>query len=236
MQKNKLISAIKNTNPAQRNFDHSKFMPQEDIDIILDACRWAPTKQNETHYRIYWTTNRNKIQEIHDQSKFFSVFDENTPIDHHGDTPDKYCVTNSQINANMVIAICEYWEQSSARGRTHMVVDDENFKYSATAYITKNKQIYISIGIAIGEIILAANALGYRTGLCSAWRENVMSEFTEGYEPQCLIGIGYPADRDRREHPDVYNKDILVRSRRNGPDDANWKFPHFSKKSIIKEI
>ena len=51
-----------------------------------------------------------------------------------------------------------------------------------------------------------------------------------------LVGVGYPTDKPRTEHEEVYNKDIVAVDRRTGDDDEKWKFPAFEKKiKIIKK-
>ena len=52
MNKDELLSAITNTNPCQRNWDHSQTIPTEDVNILLESVKKAPTKQNETNYKI----------------------------------------------------------------------------------------------------------------------------------------------------------------------------------------
>ena len=44
--------ASKGSYHAQRNWDRSKTIPQEDIDVLLEAIKNSPTKQAETHYKV----------------------------------------------------------------------------------------------------------------------------------------------------------------------------------------
>lgn len=236
MQKSEIFSAIQNTNPAQRNYDLTKTIPDDHVQLMLDAIKYAPTKQNETHYKIYWSTNRSVIEGIYSRTKYFSVVDSTVPMAANGDTPDEYCVTNSQINANLLIAFCDDWDQSKARARTHIIVDDETRKEDLYTHIIKNRIMDISVGVAIGQLLMTANLLGYRTGCCSAFREDdvlgVDNTFTK-----CIVGIGYPTDIDRTIHPDVRNRDIALQSSVEGlPPDDLWKFPTFEKHVEITEL
>ena len=98
------------------------------------------------------------------------------------------------------------------------------------SHIEREKQRYISTGVATGELILAANLLGYRTGLCTAFDWTELQKFFEGNKVNLLIGVGKPhPDKDRREHEEVYNKDIFLQSHKTGPDNEKWKFPTFKK-------
>ena len=92
------------------------------------------------------------------------------------------------------------------------------------------------MGIAVGELILSANLLGYRTGICSAFWERELREFFNEEKITLLVGVGYPSSRPRREHEEVLNKDILAKDRRTGADDQKWLFPAFKKQMTIKKI
>jgi nitroreductase len=229
MNKDELFLAIQNTNPAQRNYDLTKTIPDDHIQLMLDAIKYAPTKQNETHYKIYWSTNRSVIEGIYSRTKYFSVVDETVPMNNKGNTPEEYCVTNSQINANLLVAFCSDWDQSRGRARDHIIVDDETRKEHVWTHIMKNRIMDISAGIAIGQLLLTANLLGYRTGCCSAFKEydvlGIENTFTK-----CIVGIGYPnSSMDRKIHPDVLNKDILAEKNRTGSLDELWSYPTFEK-------
>ena len=238
MNKDELLSAIANTNPCQRNWDHSQTIPTEDVNILLESVKKAPTKQNETNYKIYWTTDRAKIQEIYERTPYFAVYnvDGSTPIDENGDTPPEYCVTNPQVNANMIIAICDDWDQELARGRTHMVVDDNTIEEHLYTHIVKNRIMDIGVGIALGQICLTANLLGYRTGMCSAFNEDEVLGIPDTF-CKSIIGIGYPQDGvNRRMHPDVLNSDIVDENMRTGELTDNWIFPTFVKMPDVTEM
>jgi nitroreductase len=236
MDKTELSTAIINTNPCQRNWDHTRSIPEEDIQILLDAVKYAPTKQNETHYKVYWSTDRNKISDIYSRTKRFSVVDSTTPVASDGKVPDEWNVTNPQVDANMIIAFCHEWDQSRARALDHFVVDDETTQEALYTHIMKNRIMDISTGIAIGQVLLTANLLGYRTGCCSAFEEKEILGIEDTF-CKTIIGIGYPQEGiDRKTHPDVLNRDILAEHRRTGELDDNWLFPSFDKQVSIEEI
>lgn len=236
MDKNELLTALQYTNPCQRNWDHSRTIPDEDVRLLLDAAKYAPTKQNETHYKIYWSTDRTKISEIYSRTKFFSVHNSETPVDSKGEIPDEYNITNPQVDANMIIAVCDDWDQENCRALTHWVVDAENINEDPSTHITKNRIMDIGVGIATGQILLTANLLGYRTGCCSAFRENEVLG-VENTMCKVIIGIGYPRPNTHRQmHPDVKNSEIIIENYRSGALDENWYFPSNKKHLEIIEI
>ena len=100
----------------------------------------------------------------------------------------------------------------------------------------KNRIMDISAGIAIGQLLLTANLLGYRTGCCSAFIEDEVLGIDNTFV-KCIVGIGYPTDMDRTIHPDVRNRDIALQSSVEGlPPDDLWKFPTFEKQVEITEL
>ena len=228
--------ASKGSYHAQRNWDRSKTIPQEDIDVLLEAIKNSPTKQAETHYKVLWTDDPDLIYKVYRKTKHFTV----TPrgsfdyTDSDGKTDNRYNVRNSQVYSNLLFAFAFDWDQKEARSNIHAIVDLHDVKNNAI--IEKDRQRCLSTGIAIGELILSANLLGYKTGLCSAFWEHEIREYFDGEKIEVLVGIGYPTDKPRIEHEEVYNKDIVAVDRRTGDDNEKWKFPAFEKKiKIIKK-
>lgn len=237
---NDIKAAVAATNPAQRNWDRSRDIPKEHMDLFEEIIRLAPTKQNETHYKVFMFKDPTTIREIYDKTNYFGVppakegDDPTAFTNNQGITKDEYNVKNSQVWSNLVIALCEDWDQSRSRTLIHKIVDErKDVNYEAIR--EKNKIIHVSQGILLGELMLAATLLGYRTGLCSAYGPQDMWDFVEGSECNCLLGIGFPhPDKDRREHEEVYNRDIVAEDRRTGPLDEKWKFPTFEKEVYVK--
>tara|TARA_Y100001963_G_scaffold51182_1_gene71605 strand:+ start:5568 stop:6281 length:714 start_codon:yes stop_codon:yes gene_type:complete len=236
--KENIKTASKLSNQCQRNWDHSKSIDQEDIEVLLETVKNSPTKQNETHYKVYYTDDEDLIYKVYKKTKKFTVIDSFEHTNNDGYTKSEYEVTNSQVNANLLFAFCDDWNQSFARSATHAIVDARGEdKVNPRNLIIREQQKHYSMGIAIGELILAANLLGYRTGICSAFGKNDMRVLFNDSLVEILVGIGIPhPKKDRREHEEVYNKDILTKSRRTGADDEKWLFPSFKKKLTIEKI
>ena len=55
-------------------------------------------------------------------------------------------------------------------------------------------------------------------------------------EPRLIVGVGYPhPNLKRKQHPDVYNKDIGIEEGKHGKDDENWVYPSMIEEDMIKE-
>jgi len=228
--------ASKGSYHAQRNWDRSKEIPQEDINTLLEVIQNSPTKQGETHYKVFWSDDTDFIYDVYRKTKHFTV----TPYgsldytDSHGRTDVEYNVRNSQIYSNLLFAFSYDWNQEESRTLVHAIVDEG--KGNNIAAYEKQRQKNFSIGIAVGELILAANLLGYKTGLCSAFWTHEMKEYFFNQDIELLVGVGYPTNKLRIEHEEVYNKDIVAEDRRTGADDEKWLFPAFTKKMTVTKM
>jgi len=226
-----LKKAIDSAQRAQRNYDLSKTVPQHDLETLIYAAVNSPSKQNETHYSLYVYTDQVLIKQIYQNTKKFTLIKDNKDKK-WGEKDGKYwqddaqSVTNSQIFANVLFAYVD--EEGSARGGTHEVGQKNSSGNAANLY---SEQKSISIGISVGELILSANLLGYRTGICSAMDSRPIKKIL-GTEKsvKLLVGVGFDnAGIDRRLHAETLNKDVLEKFR-TGSDDEQWRFPSFNKK------
>lgn len=232
----KIINASKGSYHAQRNWDRTKTIPQEHIDTLLEVIKNSPTKQAETHYKLFWSDDTDFIYDVYRKTKHFAVTPRGTLdyTDSHGRTDVEYNVRNSQVYSNLLFAFAYDWDQKESRAHVHAIVDEG--KGNSGASYEKRRQQSFSLGIAVGELILAANLLGYKTGLCSAFWPSEMKEYFFGQRIELLVGVGYPTDRPRTEHEEVYNKDIVAVDRRTGSDDEKWLFPAFTKKMTVTKL
>lgn len=229
----KIKSASKGSYHAQRNWDRTKEVPDDHIDTLLEVIQNSPTKQAETHYKVLWTNDPDLIYRVYRKTKHFSVTPQGSLdyTDSDGKTKKEYNVRNSQIYSNLLFAFSFDWDQKEARSHHHAIAENND-----NASIRKDMQRSLSMGIAVGELILSANLLGYKTGLCSAFWPNEMEEYFNGEHIELLVGVGYPTDRPRTEHEEVLNKEILAVDRRTGTDDEKWLFPAFTKKMTVTKL
>lgn len=228
--------AIKSAQKAQRNYNLDKSFPKEDLDTIIYSAVNSPSKQNETHYRLAVYTDQQIIRSIYNHTKKFTLIDKETDKSKiFGEKDGKYwqndsdSVKNSQILANVLFAYIE--DEGQARGGTHLIAK-QNPNTNA-GIIFKEQQSY-SIGISVGQLILTANLLGYKTGICSAMDSRPIKKII-GTEKsvKLLVGVGFEnIGTDRRLHAETLNKDVNERFR-TGALEEQWRFPSFTKHTKV---
>lgn len=184
---------------CQRNFDHKKFNPRIDtnkemIKELLYIAQNSPSKQHEGYYDVYWTANRNTIQEI---SRYTWG---NT---HRRNPPSNW--RNSQANASIYIVYVAKQPDTNLSCNA-----DGTFKLNDHPERWHNA--YISIGISMGLVMRAAVKMGFSTG-CNKnmndlngddyWEKKlgILDEVKTGKMKLAYgIGIGYPRkDMERWE-------------------------------------
>jgi nitroreductase len=223
--------AVDSSQRAQRNYDLSKTIPEQDLKTLIYAAANSPSKQNETHYSLQIYTDQSIIKQIYDNTKKFTLMSHGQErifgVDESGKywQDDTHSVKNSQILANVLFVYVR--EEGTARGGTHIAGKAHR---ESNAMILYEEQINVSIGISVGELILSAGLLGYKTGICSAMDEAPIKELLGVRNRiKLLVGVGYPnMDVDRRLHSETLNNDVPERFRNGGPNE-HWKFPSFEK-------
>ena len=237
MSINKMIEdAVEVSQHAQRNYDLSKTIPDNDLKTLIHAATNSPSKQNESHFELAVYTDIQKIRKVYDQTKLFMVRskEENNDLsklwsEQNGKTwqSEDRSIKNSQILANSLFVFIDY--AGSAVGGTHQLAqrDPQNHPTRVKLY---DEQRNYSVGIAVGELILSATLLGYKTGICSAFHPNKVKDIIgcEG-KVKLLVGIGYANDGiDRRLHAETLNKDLPELFQNGSPNDP-WRFPALTK-------
>ena len=231
---NHIKKAVDTSQRAQRNYDLSKSISQADLDTLIYAATKSPSKQNETHYSLYVLTDHAEIRKIYNETKLFALVKDKEDIkklykEESGVFwQDKdLSVHNSQVLANALFVFVE--DHGQPRGGNSMIAQSTN---DDTTESSKNyqEQINFSIGIAVGELILSAALLGYKTGLCSAFPKNTVKNILSSqYLPKLLVGVGFDQPSvDRRYHAETLNRD-LPQKYHTGPPEDLWKFPSFEK-------
>ena len=233
-------NAIDICKQAQRNYDLKKSIPHKDLETLIYVATNSPSKQNETHFNLRVYTDPTIIHGIYDRTKNFT-FSTNTRTEEIFTTTgvqkdQKYSVTNSQIKANAVFVYCD--ETRNIRGGTHLTALREDA--GPVAKETLFEQKAMSIGISSGQLVMSAALLGYTTGYCSAFektgKNSVQKLLQTESEPRLIVGVGYPdPNLTRKQHPDVYNRDIGIKEGKHGKDDEHWIYPSMIDEDMIKE-
>jgi len=193
-----ITKAIHRSQHTQRNFDLSKQMPAEHMELFRTAATQCPSKQNIAHYKIHMITNRDLIERVHAL----------TPIDRHD---GKGMTSNSQVLANLLVVFEEYRDMSNPvdQGRndetTALYVEGKD---DQRAYGVLERDANVAVGIAAGYLNLVGGLMGYGTGCCQCMNEPaVMEVLGLTGRPLLLMGIGFKNEGlNRRVHhsqPDV---------------------------------
>ena len=230
----KIKQAVSVTQKAQRNYDLTKSINHNDLETLIYSAVNSPSKQNETHYSLYVYTDQKIIRQIYNETKLFALIKDDSDKEKLFKEEngvfwqnEDMSVHNSQILANAIFVYTE--DHGKARGGNSMIAQSTN-DITTESYRNYIEQINYSIGISVGELLLTAGLLGYRTGLCSAFPKNVVQDIIGSkYEPRLVVGVGYEnVGIDRRLHAETLNRDVVEKFR-TGLDDEHWRFPSFTK-------
>ena len=232
--------AVDISQKAQRNYDLSKVIPQTDLDTLIYAATNAPSKQNEAHYELKVFTDQNMIENIYNHTKHYALVkrDDTEMKGMFEERDGKFwqnedrSICNSQILANVLFVYCDY--DGEARAGTHRLAKQNKNSESWELY---TEQKNYSIGISVGELILSATLLGYKTGICSAFSKKEMQGVIGSEKlPKLLVGIGFKnTELDRRYHAKIKNKDVPPEFR-NGDLEHPWRFGIREKETIKVSI
>jgi nitroreductase len=187
--------AVLRSQHCQRNWDLSKEIPQEDLDLIIHAATQCPSKQNIAFYKVHFITNRSLIETIHSKTAGFKNHD-----------TGEY-ETNSQTLANLLIAFES--EDYINRHTTDTVYrNDELWSLDSTGKMSSaeisclDRDAHMAIGISAGYVNLTSSMLGYSTGCCACFNPVEIAGLIGANNPiKLLMGVGFKDEsRPRREH------------------------------------
>jgi nitroreductase len=180
--------AVVRSQHCQRNFDLSKEVPNDDLDLIVHAATNCPSKQNIAFYNLHVITDRAVIEKLHELAPGTHAYDAEGNL-----TP----TTNSQVLAN-VLFLYEQLELSdlTEKGYNKWTVADE----SDVEVFKRDRAT--AIGIASGYVNLTASLLGYSTGCCQCFlTEEIRDYLGLKNRPAMIQGIGFKnPSRNRRLH------------------------------------
>jgi nitroreductase len=189
--------AVIKSQHCQRNWDLSKDISQEDMELLIHAVSNCPSKQNIAHYKVHFITNRDIIEEIHANTTGFArnYTDENIVYE-----------TNSQVLANLLIVFEAYDYKLNLPDST--IRNDETQAWLQTKSLTAQQESvmtrdrHMAVGIAAGYVNVISSMIGYSTGCCACFDlDKVKQILNTDNEILLLMGVGYPdSTRNRREH------------------------------------
>lgn len=183
MKHTQIIDAIISSQHCQRNWNLDLEIPKEDLNLLVIAATQCPSKQNMAFYCLHVITNRQIIENVHEQTKGFTIV--------YGSN-DKQ--TNSQVLANLLFVFEEVDlnKISSLKVRNEQTYNLSSNKFSPNDLNSLNRDKNIAVGIATGYVNLTASLLGYATGCCSCFDSaGIKQVLSLKNEPLLLMGIGY---------------------------------------------
>ncbi len=198
-----IYKAVHRAQHVQRNWNLDATMPENDVEIILEAAQQATSKQNRAFYKVHAIQDRELIEKIHAETMGFGVEDKIT--------------SNPQTLAHLVLVFEEYVQPGTLETSIeHQRRMGNNMPRSHFEVQLKRDQ-HMAVGVAAGAINITAAMLGYGTGCCACFRpEQVKELLNMENNPMLIMGIGIPGDKNRRVHH----------------QDENFIFPTFDKEPI----
>jgi nitroreductase len=191
--------AIHRSQHCQRNWDLSKEIPQDDLDLILTSVTQCPSKQNIAHYKVHAITNRDIIEAIHSHTVGFAV------------TYTPYVAeTNSQVLANLLLVFEAYevnvdGDTVASRNDETRMLKNGGLTDSAAALLLRDR--HMAVGIAAGYCNMTSSLLGYSTGCCACFdSEKIQKILGLDNEIILMMGVGFKnPDMNRRIHHTNHN-------------------------------
>lgn len=167
---------------CQRNWDLSKQIPEEDLDVIVHAATQCPSKQNLDLYSLLVIQNREIQEKIYENTWTRPGFDTGR--------------FNPQVLANTLFVFLSKEPNDKTR---NMEVREEIKNAKSLLEIDRHQ----AVGVAAGFINVVSQSLGYSTGCNRCFNSKAVKEIlnTE-QEPVLMMGVGFKDEsRNRRmEH------------------------------------
>lgn len=191
---------------CQRNWDLSKNIPEDHIDILKHAVTNCPSKQNRVFYKVLFVQDRSTIEAVHESSDSFTI-----RWDPHE------AVTNTQTLANLLVVFI--------RDRDEKVKARTEAEYAEGVIDGKTKTDEDrSVGIASGYLALTANILGYRTGFYNTQHNiRILEKLFDVPKESVLLSVGVG----------FHNEDINIRQSHVWPE---FTYPAFDKSITTVDI
>jgi len=176
--------AIHRSQHTQRNWDLSREIPQDDIDLIITSVTQCPSKQNVAHYKVHAITNREIIEQIHDHTRGFTT--SYTPYT---------AETNSQVLANLLLVFEEVevnqtGDKVSHRSDETRMIKNGEITAEAAALLMRDR--HMAVGIASGYCNVVSALLGYSTGCCACYDGEAIKKILNlENEVILMMGVGF---------------------------------------------
>lgn len=178
--KKHIKNSVSRSQRCQRNWDLSREIPQEDLDIIVHSATECPTKQNNEYYSLYVIKDREKISAIHEQTQ--TAFR-----------------SNPQVLANVLLVFVQNDIDCDKNGEQRRIAWGIGSEKDKNRIKDDRNQ---AVGVAAGFVNVVSSLLGYQTGCNKCFEpEEVKRILGTDQEPILMMGIGYKdPTKPRQEH------------------------------------
>ena len=215
---NQLLDVIPNSQHCQRNWDLTKEVTDEQIEILKLAVTQCPSKQNNAFYWVHFIKNRELIEKLYNCTWGYYDRQSTSPV-YSGKRTEDHVRRNDQCYANLLVVFESFFNyelQGIAGYADDRTSDNEDvmFDSNMTDEQKRNfeidpKEIFndgtmndkvqkliardrtMALGIASGYLNVAAHQLGLKTGF-----------------NQCF---GNPPKTDKYEQPDIKYPTVRIK-------------------------
>ena len=232
--KDQLKRAIHESQKCQRNWDLDKEMPQEDVDLIMEAVTHSPTRQNINFFDVSAITNRDTIEKIHSATECFAIdpsmklSDYSKAVSEGSDRKNRDARQQHRRQNRAPINPPALERNNSIEFKTnpqtlaHLLLAfsaNEDTKYDDVCW---TKDVQTSIGIAIGYVKFISTQLGYASGCCGCMEEEVNTIL--GSKVFLLMGVGIPDESKHRteHHYEDFRFPSFSSVKTHSPVKVNW--------------
>jgi len=180
---------------CQRNWDHSKTVPDKDVKILADIAKHAPSKQDEGYYDIAVIQSREIIEQIYQHTDGFTVQNPKT---------GKWDITllNAQANANVLFiwhpkepnakSNRNFWNKTTGLIRDEHEAERLGQTKPNNSFSRVVENAYCAMGCSMSITAWAAAGMGYVTGFNKNLSMDKIQKITRMPFPRFSLGIGFP--------------------------------------------
>jgi len=141
--------AVDQARRCQRNWDHSKSVPEEHINHWIYLATNAPSKQDESFFDLYVVTDRGKIDYLYRNHTWgFTMLP----------GIKDYTARNPQMDANILFVFNRKVDEEDIRN------NEKDGSIRDPNASSRWDNAFTSIGIASGIVAFSASMMGYATG------------------------------------------------------------------------
>ncbi len=199
-----ILNSSKVIRRCQRNWDLSKSIPDEHINILAEVAKHSPSKQDEAYYDVLVITQRELIEELYKCSIGYwkALKKESWP--------------NPQTRANIIFA----WVIKTPNTMRNYYQPDDPADTIKDGYSPGDKKhkdeisrtlenTYTAVGASMGVTAYVASLLGYSTGFNKNLGKfsKIINLDTKKYYLKYTLGIGYP-QQDKPHNIDHENREF----------------------------